>query len=701
MTLKSFFFYLCVLIFSVFSNAQDHSNAFEERFPIFDKCNGLIDSELENCFYDQIQEFVFINFKVPEKYKNNFKGEIKVLFEVDANGAFKVIYANAIEEDLVKEVNAVFEKFPKIHPPTFAGKATYARYTLTFQIPLLSPQEIRSSVKLLNGLSEKKKEPTELERLVLKKYESPELKSNLNIPFSHSYYSQFDGSLNQVGSNNHTASKPYTYSEVSKYYNLENENKKLQKNVKTWWARKLWNENMVGIQGEGYWLSLNPIWDLQIGKDMGSKNAYTYVNTRAINVRGGIGKQINFTSTIFESQGLFSDYYNQFARTLKPSGGNPAVIPGIGIAKEFKKESFDFPMAEANLTFTANNFIDVQLGYGRNFLGDGYRSLFESDGVSAYPYLKINTKFWKIKYTNTYTSLKDIRPEATIEKTYTTKYMANHYLSWNMSNCVNIGFFESVIWADTNNRGFDANFMNPLIFYRSVEFASSSKTGNALLGLSAKYKWNNSLNFYGQFLLDEFSLNDIKSVDNSWKNKFGYQIGAKYYHAFKVENLFLQLEYNFARPYLYSHSNTITNYGHNNQSFGHQWGGNFSEIVGIARYHKGRYNADLKLNFGTRGFDFNTSKDGFNYGADIYKSYEDDRPLNSGVVVGQGNTVKVLIADFQLGYLVNPATNLKLFGSFIYRSFVPKENTAAVFNQTTNWFSIGIRADVFNWYFDY
>jgi hypothetical protein len=39
--------------------------------------------------------------------------------------------------------------------------------------------------------------------------------------------------------------------------------------------------------------------------------------------------------------------------------------------------------------------------------------------------------------------LKDVRPEA-LERTYATKFMANHYLSWNISNKFNLGLFESV-----------------------------------------------------------------------------------------------------------------------------------------------------------------------------------------------------------------------------------------------------------------
>jgi hypothetical protein len=130
------------------------------------------------------------------------------------------------------------------------------------------------------------------------------------------------------------------------------------------------------------------------------------------------------------------------------------------------------------LTFTPNKFFSMQLGYGRNFIGDGYRSLLQSDGASPYPFFKLNTGFWKLKYTNTYMFLKDVRPDATIEKTYTTKYIANHYLSWNLSKRINIGLFESVIWSNTNSRGFDVNFMNPIIFYRTVEFLDCQENTN-------------------------------------------------------------------------------------------------------------------------------------------------------------------------------------------------------------------------------
>ena len=689
-----------------------------EQVPVFPSCQGKIDKDLEGCFYSQVQDFVYNNFKIPDNLKTgNFKGSVNVLFEVDDKGVFKVIYVDSNDEQLSEEAKRVFSQLPKVVPPTYNGQPSYSKYTIRITIPLKSAAEIDAEKQALkvadarNYVKNANKEMGEFDSIVYHKFNNPKFESHLNIPFSHSYYAQFDAAMNQVGTNNHTAVKPFAYAEVSRYYNLRAANDKLMKNKTGWFGRKLWNENTVQIQGDGYWFTLNPIFDLQVGKSnsntLKGKDVNTYLNTRGIQIQGGLGEELNFTTTIFESQGRFADYVNRNARSIGAKGdpGN-AIIPGIGITKSFKSDSFDMPLAEANLTYTPSKMMDIQIGYGRNFIGDGYRSLITTDGVSPYPFFKINTTFWKIKYTNTYMFLKDVRPEATsVDGTYTTKYMSNHYLSWNASKKINIGLFESVVWANTNGRGFDMSFFNPIIFYRSVEFASSSKSGNALLGLTGKYKWNNQLNFYGQFLVDEFSFNEIKKGDQSWKNKFGYQVGAKYFNAFNIENLLLQVEYNHVRPYVYSHSDPLTNYGYDNQSLGHQWGGNFKEVLLIGRYHTGRYFADAKFTYGKRGFDFNVPENMLNYGGDIYRSYENStgnvRASDYNVKVGQGNTTTVLIADIQAGYLVNPQTNLKFFLSYIYRSFDPMLETPSTLRESTNWFSVGLRCDIFNWYFDY
>lgn len=693
------------LMFSLISFAQNE-NYNGVLFPIFPQCENVLVKDRENCFYNNVNDIIYNNFTVPDELKNNdYQGTITVLYEVDDKGVFQVQFVDVNEKSLADEVRRVFKKMPIIKPPTYNGVPTYQKNIIKIDVPIKTSVEIAKQVEVLKNsdiinFPKKKDIPlTELESLVIRKFKTPQFDSHLNIPFSHSYYAHFDMALNQVGSNSHTSSKPYSYADVQKYYNLKAENEALRiPNTNGWWSKKFWNENMVELQGDEYWFTLNPIFDLQVGKD---NSRTTYINTRGLQFRGELGKIVSFSTTLYESQGHFAQYFNQYAESIKPDGGNPATIPGMGIAKDFAKNDFDFPVSEANLTYVPSHFMSLQLGYGRNFIGDGYRSLLEGDGASPYPYFKLDTKFWRFKYTNTYMWLKDTRAEVTIDKTYATKYMANHYLSYNISNKLNLGFFESVIWTNDNKRGFDMNFVNPIIFYRTVEFGSSPRSGNAVLGLTAKYKFNNQINAYGQFLIDEFSISDVKAQNSSWKNKFGYQLGVKYYNAFKINNLLLQLEYNAVRPYVYSHLEAITNYGHNNQNMGHNWGGNFQEILAIARYHKGRFFADTKLTFGERGLDFNKTIDRNNYGSNIYLSYNIDRPFDNGVKIGQGNKSNIFIADLQVGYLINPATNMKLYGSFIYRNFNPNTDIAPYLKSETTWVSLGLRCDIFNWYFDY
>ena len=278
--------------------------------------------------------------------------------------------------------------------------------------------------------------------------------------------------------------------------------------------------------------------------------------------------------------------------------------------------------------------------------------------------------------------------------------MATHYLSWNVSKRLNIGLFESVIWSNTNNRGFDVNYLNPIIIFRAIEFETGQGSGNALLGMSGKYKWNDNINLYGQFILDEFSLSDIKGGEKSWKNKFGYQFGIKYFDAFKIKDLMLQAEYNRVRPYTYSHNTIIHNYGHANQSMAHLWGSNFSEFILIGRYNYKRWQGDAKVVLGTRGFDYNDGTNNFSYGGDIYRNYN-DRPYDTDIEVGQGIKTTSFNAEVQASYIINPVTNLKLFASLSFRNFDPAAETATTFKSNTTWFNVGLRTDLFNWYFDF
>lgn len=686
-TFISFLFLL--LSFSVYGQIQ--------KYPVFKTCDTVIIEKLSYCFKKELKEAVISEFKVPDNLeKENFKATVNIVFLVSSEGNFKVIYVNSPYKELKAEAERVFDLLPQITPAKYNNHPIEMQFVLPLKIPLTeNSEEIYVEEEKAEAIIANK----EVTDIIEKKPDDtlfPEHKSELNIPFVHSEYSKFDYYLNQQD-NSHTAVKPYIYSEMSKYVDLDAQKNKLIKPKQTWFGRKLLNEHMVYVKGKDYWFTLNPVVDLQLGRD--SEDVNTFNNTRAVQINGGLGKNFNFSASFYESQGRFAKYVNDYANYIKPDGGNPAIVPGRGIAKEIYTDAYDYPVSEAYLSYTPSKFFNFQFGYGKNFIGDGYRSLFLSDVASPHSFFKISTNFWKIKYTNIWMWLEDVRPELTVDGAHKQKFMAIHYLSWNVTKKLNLGFYEAVIWDKANDRGFEVDYANPLLFYNAIEFSRGSRAGNSLLGLNLKYKLKN-ISLYSQILIDDLRFSEITDSKSWWGNKYGIQLGAKYYNAFNIENLYLQAEFNSVRPYTYSHDELNYNFGHKNQSMAHLWGSNFNEIIGIARYTKERWFANAKLIVGEKGFDYNNGLDTYSYGGNIFRD-NDDRASDYDNEIGQGNNAKIFIGDLQVGYLVNPTTNLKLFAGFTYRNFDPNEPTNMFVKSNSTWVTFGLKTDVFNWYFDF
>ena len=669
----------------------------EERYPVFDVCKGADIEALKECFYTTARKYFFAEFKTPTVVENEkFNGIVNAIFSVSIEGNFKLIYVNTPYEEIREEVKRVFKVFPKITPAFYNNHSIEMKFELPINFPV---KQNSSSYKVKPSIEIKKESLLDVvAKTRIADSTFLEHSSKLNVPFTHRNYVDYEFALHKA-KGTHTASKPYTYNEVNNYYNLTEEKKKfLKPNKKTWLGNKVWNEHLLQVKKEDYWFTVDFLFDVQIGKD-NSDLAYTYNNSRILNVNGEIGNNFSFSTTYFESQGRFSEYINSYitnpALSFKPKNSE-GLVPGRGKTKGFKTDSHDYPVAEAYLAFTPNKHMQFQFGNGKNFIGDGYRSFILSDVSSPSTYLKMKVDLWKFQYTNIWmwntepsiSSISDSNEHA-------RKYVAAHYLSVNITDKLNLGFFETAISAGEN--GIDAGFLNPIIFYRSLEFNRGEDAGNAIIGLTGKYKLTNNISLYSQLIIDEFSFGNFADMSD-WKHKFAYQMGAKYFDAFKVKNLFVQLEYNRARPYTFAHKSPILNYGNYSQPLGHLWGANFWEAIAIARYKKDRWSGSAKVILGKKGFDLDGQI--ISYGGDIYQSYE-NRSGDAGIEVAQGNTANIFIADVQANYLINPSNNTNFFASLSLRKFSPNTTISASPSGRNVWFSLGIKADLFNWYFDF
>ncbi len=673
---------LFTFIFSLSNIAQN------KKAPVYKQCESVVFSELESCFAQHLKTDFLDIFKVPtDVNKDVFHGKIIVVFSISTSGNYTINYVNSNYKSVKLEVQRVFKNLPTVTPAMYNGRAVESEFILPFYIPLeqnfvtnLAASEIKNTDSDLATIAKKQQNFDA----------NTEFNSGLSIPFSHQQYAIIN-SFYTKQTNNHTAVKPYIYNEINNYQKVIDYKTSLFKNVSTRLGKKLWNDDLISIKGNDYWIKINPMFDLQLGKD-NSDIKYTYNNTRALNIKGGIGK-INFSTSFYESQGRFASYLNDYMHYLSGAKGNGVVL-GRGVSKIFKNNDFDYPVAEAYISYAANKHFNVQFGNGKNFIGDGYRSLLLSDVASPYTFAKISTNFWKVKYTNIWMWMDDIRVGSFENGSNLRKYMATHHLSINITDKLNLGFFESVITNQRSNPNIDINFLNPIIFYRAVEFSRGSKSGNAIVGLNTKYKLNNAT-VYGQFVLDEITVKQFFKNNGYWANKFGVQLGFNYYNAFKINNLSIQGEVNLVRPYTYSHKDSELNYSHYNQPLAHPWGSNFAEFVGIVRYNKDRWFGNLKVVTGKKGFDFNTNE---NYGGNIFLSYANRRNDFNNVFY-QGNTAKIFNTDLNVGYIINPTTNLQLFGSLSVRTFRPEKPVSFFQKENTIWFRFGLKTDVFNSYF--
>ena len=480
------------------------------------------------------------------------------------------------------------------------------------------------------------------------------------------------------------------------------------------------NDDFVRVKKDGYYIAINPYIDFQVGSD-GKRT--TWVNTRGAEIKGTIGKRFAFYAAARENQAVFPEYVDAYCTTVK-------VVPGQGFANKFKKNGRDYTNAAAYLSYRPAKWLDATLGYGKNFIGDGYRSMMLSDNAANYPYFKVKADVWRIQYTCLYAQMTD-RYTLMSDNTYARKWTVIHYFDFAVSKRFNVGFFDAVVAsAQTHQqvmvndsttatidmkRGFDFAYINPIIFLRSAEYYAGSSPDNALMGLNMSFIIGKHTTIYGQFVLDEMTFKKFIAFKGYAGNKQSYQLGVKSYDCFGVKNLFLQLEGNIVRPYMYSHTpigngnNSVgeDNYAHYNEPLAHPWGGNLWEMVARAQYNRKRWYFQYKLNYGQYGDDWDVKNNVWaNYGHNVYNDYRTAIPLqfdadgndtHDGHYLITGRKTTVMINDVIVSYLVNPAYNMNLFAEVAHRSF----KAEGIDSQSNLIFSFGIRSSLDRKYYDF
>lgn len=360
--------------------------------------------------------------------------------------------------------------------------------------------------------------------------------------------------------------------------------------------------DLYGVHVKDFDLVINPVIQFVVSKEK-DNDQNLFLNTRGLVFRGRIANKIGFAGYFTDNQERDPAYIQKWINDRK-------AVPGAGLYKEFKDPGgVDYFDARGYFSFNVTKYIDVVFGYDKNFIGNGYRSLFLSDFPNSNLFLKLNTRIWKINYQNLFMELHTAHIPGG-DKLIGKKYAAMHHLDMAITKWLNVGLFEGIIFGRKDH--FEFSYLNPIIFYRSIELQNGSYD-NSVIGLDLKANVARRFQFYGQLLLDEFRLSEVKAGNGWWGNKYAVQGGVKYIDAFTIKNLDLQVEFNSVRPFTYSHNDSVANYTHYNQPLAHPLMANFSEFIGIARYQPApKWLVVAKVMAYKQGLDSNSQSNGSN-----------------------------------------------------------------------------------------
>lgn len=386
-----------------------------------------------------------------------------------------------------------------------------------------------------------------------------------------------------------------------------------------------------------FMIKVNPEFYFTAGDEPDSAKLVTQVSTGA-NIRGWIDKKVGFYADFLQTEAIEPGFEQELINKSQ-------VVPGAGKYTPYQNKGVDYNLADWYINFTVAKYVNVQVGKDKNFIGDGYRSMFLSDFSNNYLFLKLSTQVWKFNYENLFMQLtpQTVYPPDT---TNSKKYATMQHLSFDVTKFLNLGIFDAVVFDRQDH--FDFSYLNPVIFYLPLEYGlGASSHDNLLVGLDYKANFLKHFSIYGQFNLDDYNYAATQLGGGYFGDKYANQIGLKWIDVLGISNLDLQLEYNLARPYTYSHY-YISNYSNDNLPLADPLGSNFREDITILRYQPfSNLFFTAKFIYSIYGSDTGS----VNWGGNIFLNYN-YHPLMYRNTIGQGVKNVLLIGDFTVSYMI-------------------------------------------------
>ncbi|WP_447642246.1 MULTISPECIES: hypothetical protein [Chitinophagaceae] len=437
---------------------------------------------------------------------------------------------------------------------------------------------------------------------------------------------------------------------------------------------------------------LDPMVTAQFGKN---KSVKTYQGSVGLQLHGDIANTIGYYGSYTYNMERDPLYVQDYIENRK-------AVPGIAAYSTGENGKIHYNDFRLGVTAHAGKHLDFQLAYDQFYIGEGFRSLYLSNFGSPYLFLKAHAQIGRVSYTTavarTYAPY-EIIDNGLQDQGRPSNYMVFHYVSWQTTKWLKLGFYENNMFNNEKNGGIQLGMLNPFVFNRAMS-QNVGNSGKSSIGLDFKANIVSRVELYGTLLINEFVAKEFFNYGGGdWRNKHGLQLGAKYVDAFSVKNLDLQGEYNWVRPYTYTDKWAVNNFVHYNQPLADPLGANFHELIGILNYRPiPKLYITGKLIGYKKGLDTTSEfavSHAVTHGGDLFRPYTDPRAQDENIKVGDGIPLNTLYGSLNVAYQLFP--NFFVDGNFSIRNAdiggIPKNHT--------KFFSFGIRWSMARRSFDF
>lgn len=270
---------------------------------------------------------------------------------------------------------------------------------------------------------------------------------------------------------------------------------------------------------------------------------------------------------------------------------DPSAFPRYtGKAREIDRFGFNSGETDISGVGYSNNWLLLQIGRGRQnwSAGDGI-DLILSENSPAYDYGLFGLNFRNIngRFLHGYLESDSL----------TNRYITARGIEWTNHKNIMFSLSELVVYSGIN-RPIDFAYLNPLSSHLEIELndrqnKKGTDSGNGAWQFSMDIQVEKGLRFSGNFLIDEYILDDIQ-LDSGKVNGIAWSARASWTSK-KTEQYICSIygSYLYAGTHTFRHEEGYNNFVQRNKPLGWQYGSDGQEIKLGLKYFNRR---DLILN---------------------------------------------------------------------------------------------------------